>query len=365
MTSKTSVSSFVKELQTCFGGYWRYPEVIDYYYLVNPYFPPRKLAAEFKDAFYNLLTQYPSGMRVNSLLAAKNFHVDVSRIVVGNGASELIASVMKTVKGRCGFIYPSFEEYPNRLSIKQRVPFYLNRADYRYSASDIINFFGRRKHRVEAIVIVNPDNPSGNLIDHRDMLQLVEWTKDQYIRLFVDESFVDFADKPYSLISNKLLKDNPHLVVIKSISKSYGVPGLRLGVVASGDAELIAWMKKDVAIWNINSFAEFYMQIAPKYTKDFRVAYERFRKERIRFYSCLNRFHFLRVIPSQANFFLAEVLPPFTAKKFVEEMFDAGKVLIKDCSGKKALEGNNFIRITIRNKRDNDIFLRALEMICD
>ena len=363
MTSKTSVSSFVKELQTCFGGYWRYPEVIDYYYLVNPYFPPRMLAAEFKDAFYNLLTQYPSGMRVNSLLAAKNFHVDVSRIVVGNGASELIASVMKTVKGRCGFIYTSFEEYPNRLSIRQRVPFYLNRADYRYSASDIINFFGRRKHRVEAIVIVNPDNPSGNLINLRDMLRLVEWTKDQSIRLFVDESFVDFADKPYSLISNKLLKDNPHLVVIKSISKSYGVPGLRLGVAASGDTELISWMKKDVSIWNVNSFAEFYMQIAPKYINDFRKAYELFRKERVRFLARMSESRFLRVIPSQANYFLAEVLPPYTARTFVEKMFRVGKVLIKDCSNKKALEGKQYIRITIRNARDNNMFLAALDKL--
>lgn len=363
MTSKMSVSSFVKELQTCYGGYWRYPDVVDYYYLVNPYFPPRKLAAEFKCAFYNLLTQYPSGMRVNSLLAAKNFHVDVSRIVVGNGASELISSLMKTVKGKCGFIYPSFEEYPNRLPIKRRVPYYLEGTDYRYSASDIINFFGQRKHRVGTIAIVNPDNPSGNLIDRHDMLRLIEWTKSQSIRLLVDESFIDFADRPYSLISDKLLNDNPHLVVIKSISKSYGVPGLRLGVVASGDAELIAWMKKEVAIWNVNSFAEFYMQIAPKYTKDFRAAYERFRKERARFFGRLIESRILRVISSQANYFLAEVLPPYTAKTFVEEMFCTGKVLIKDCSNKKALEGKNFIRITIRNTRDNNLFLKTLDKL--
>ena len=359
MTSKVSVVSFVKELQTCFGGYWRYPEVVDYYYLVNPYFPPRKLAAEFKNAFYDLLTQYPSGMRVNSSLAAKNFHVDASRIVVGNGASELIASLMKTVRGKCGFIYPSFEEYPNRLPVRQRVPYYLEGVDYRYSASDIINFFGQRNHKVGTIAIVNPDNPSGNLIARRDMLCLIEWTKAQAIRLLVDESFVDFSDKPYSLISNKVLKDNPHLVVIKSISKSYGVPGLRLGVDASGDTELIAWMKKDVAIWNVNSFAEFYMQIAPKYTKDFRLAYEQFRKERSRFLGRLLESRILRVIPSQANYFLAEVLPPYTAKTFVEKMFRVGKVLIKDCSNKKALEGKDFIRITIRSTHANNLFLEA------
>ena len=177
------------------------------------------------------------------------------------------------------------------------------------------------------------------------------------------KAFVDFADRSYTLITDKLLRNNPHLAVIKSISKSYGVPGLRLGVVASGDAELIAWMKKDVAIWNVNSFAEFYMQIAPKYTKDFRLAYEQFRKERSRFLGRLSESRILRVIPSQANYFLAEVLPPYTAKTFVEKMFRSGKVLIKDCSNKKALEGKDFVRITIRNTHDNNLFLAALSKL--
>ena len=86
------------------------------------------------------------------------------------------------------------------------------------------------------------------------------------MRFVVDESFVDFADVEgeYSLLKNKILEENPHLYVVKSISKSYGVPGLRLGIMASGDTEVIARMKKDVAIWNINSFGEFYMQIYEK-----------------------------------------------------------------------------------------------------
>lgn len=353
----------VEELHSCFGGFWRWPDVLDYYYLVNPYFPPKRLAKEFKDAFFDLLTQYPSGMRVNAGLAARNFHVDASRIVVGNGASELIKSLMTTVDGKVGFIYPSFEEYPNRIPMECRVPLYLTSKDFTYTVDDLIAFFGQRKNKVAALAMVNPDNPSGNLILKKDMLRLIAWTKQMRVRLFVDESFIDFADKPYSLINDKLLADNPHLVVIKSISKSYGVPGLRLGVLASGDEKLIAWMKKDVAIWNVNSFAEYYMQLAPKYTEDFKRSYGLFRKERDRFYKKLQAFPFLRVMPTQANYFLAEVLPPFTSETLECELFRAGKVLAKKCNGKKGFDGKNYLRITIRNTVDNNRFLMALSTV--
>ena len=78
------------KLQSRYGGYWRYPSMLDFCYLVNPYFPPRKLIDEMRASFERLLTQYPSGMRVNSLLAARNFDVHQEHIIVGNGAAELI-----------------------------------------------------------------------------------------------------------------------------------------------------------------------------------------------------------------------------------------------------------------------------------
>lgn len=122
---------------------------------------------------------------------------------------------------------------------------------------------------MEALLIINPDNPSGNLLSKDEVMVLLEWSRERGIRLIIDESFLDFArsGENISLLNNPMLADNPHLVVIKSISKSYGVPGLRLGMAATSDMELINKMRKDVAIWNINSFAEFYMQIYGKYEK--------------------------------------------------------------------------------------------------
>ena len=104
--------------------------------------------------------------------------------------------------------------------------------------------------------------------------KLLAWGKTQQIQLIVDESFVDFSDdfEHNTLLRNETLADNPQLVVMKSISKSYGVPGLRLGILASSDVALIKWIKKDISIWNINSFAEFYMQIFGKYESDYLAA---------------------------------------------------------------------------------------------
>ena len=244
----------VARLQSRYGGYWRYPKLVDFCYLVNPYFPPQKMKDEIRASFDTLLTQYPSGMHVNSLLAGKNFNVREENIVVGNGAAELIKSLMQCMTGKTGFIRPTFEEYPNRYADADSVVFVPDNPDYAYTADDIMNRFADED--IRNLIVINPDNPSGNYIPKADMLRLIGWAGERNLRLVIDESFVDFADEAdSSLFAQELLDSNPHLFVMKSISKSYGVSGLRLGVLASGDVAAIQAMKKDVAIWNINSFA--------------------------------------------------------------------------------------------------------------
>ena len=147
---------------------------------------------------------------------------------------------------------------------------------------------------------------------------------------------------------------------MKSISKSYGVPGLRLGVLASGNKETIANMKKDVAIWNINSFAEFYLQIFGKYQSDYIKACQKFIVERKRFEEQLSHIDFLRVIPSQANYFLCEVTQKYTSTKLTQLLLTQFNILIKDCKTKKGLEERNFVRIAIRSREDNDRLILKL-----
>ena len=343
-----------------YGGYWRYPQLLDFCYLVNPYFPPQKLIDEIKASFEKLLTQYPSGMGVNSLLAAKNFGVKQECIIVGNGAAELIKSLMEHISGRTGFVRPTFEEYPNRYSSEESVSFFPETSDLSYTADDLMAFFEDKD--ISTLVVVNPDNPSGSYIPKKDMLRLIEWSAEKGIRLVLDESFADFADEEgATLIEQEILSANRHLFVMKSISKSYGVPGLRLGVLASGDTETIAAMKKDVAIWNINSFGEFYMQIAEKYNSDYEDALRRFREERRRFAAALRDTGVLRLSDSQANYFMAELTNGMTAPQLTKYLLVKHSILIKDLS--KKLGNSRAIRIAIRSTEDNDRLIAALRAL--
>ena len=351
----------VSLMQGRYGGYWRYPQLLDFCYLVNPYFPPQRLIDEIQANFTPLLTQYPSGMRVNALLAARNFAVHQRNILVGNGAAELIKALMARLEGVTGFIRPTFEEYPNRYQDRPNVCFTPAGPDFRYTADDLMAFFGPQD--IDNLVLINPDNPTGNYIPAPDVLRLADWAQEKGIRLILDESFADFADEAdNTFIRQDLLDRYRRLYVVKSISKSYGDPGLQLGVLASGDQDLIAALKKDVAIWNINSFAEFYMQIEEKYKKDYARSLELIRAERARFRRELEKLPNLRVIPSQANYLMVELLGGLSARAITRDLLVNRCILVKDLSPK--LGGQQYLRLAVRDTRDNDRLLEALRPLC-
>ena len=347
-----------------YGGFWRFPQMLDFCYLVNPYFPSRRMKDELRANFDTLLTEYPSGMKVNTLIASKCFGVSEPYIVPGNGAAELIKILMEDTQGKTGFIRPTFEEYPNRYNKDCQVTFIPQNEDYRYTADDLMAFFADKD--IQQLMLINPDNPSGNFIPKADVLRLSAWCEERGIRFVVDESFVDFCTDyaTSSLLSDDILEAHPYMVVMKSISKSYGVPGLRLGILASADKELIARIKKEVSIWNLNSFAEFFMQIYNKHEKDYHKACEKFVTERADFERQLRTISFLRVMPSQANYFLCEVLPPHTANEIVIYMLRQHNILTRDCSLKPGLDPQRqYMRIAVRNHDDNTRLVEALKLL--
>ena len=118
-----------------------------------------------------------------------------------------------------------------------------------------------------------------------------------------------------------------------------------------------------VSIWNINSFCEFFMQIYTKYEKDYRRACDKFIEARDEFEAKLRKISFLRVIPSQANYFLVEVLPPYTAKGLVLRMLKDFNILMRDCSGKGGFDGKQYMRIAVRDRNDNNKLIDALKKL--
>ncbi|HHT75873.1 MAG: aminotransferase class I/II-fold pyridoxal phosphate-dependent enzyme [Methanomassiliicoccaceae archaeon] len=357
-----SASEKLTKFQNRYGGYWRYPQMLDFCYLVNPYFPPQQLMDEIKANFEHLISSYPSGLDIDCLLAAKYFRIPKEKVIVGNGASELIKSLMEDIRGNVGMIIPTFEEYPNRLDEEAIIHYSPGNDNFAYTADDLIDYFGDKD--ISALLLINPDNPSGNYMPRQDVIRLAEWAESSKVRLIYDESFVDFADsaEPPTLLDDGILRRFPGLVVVKSISKSFGVPGLRLGVLASGDPNLIAKMRKDVSIWNINSFAEFFLQIWEKYQKDYAYALRRFKNDRSIYLKELKRIKNLRPIPTQANYVMCEVLGGMTAKHLSECLLDQFNIFIKDLSRKKGINGE-YVRLAVRNDEDNKLLLNALDII--
>ena len=220
------------------------------------------------------------------------------------------------------------------------------------------------------MIIINPDNPSGNYISYCGIMKIIDWCKTKNISFILDESFVDFVElenektdiEELTFLKQNILEKCKSLYVIKSISKSYGVPGIRLGVMASSNVYMINELKHDVAIWNINSFAEFYMQIFEKYKKDYVTAIDKFKSSRRKFIKELEEISWLRVMPSQANYVMCELVGKSSAE-ICGSLLERN-IFIKDLS-KKINNGKQYIRIAVRDEYDNKILIDALNLIGD
>lgn len=357
----TEDEQILKQFYSRYGGYWRFPDMLDYCYLVNPYFNRSAIIKEMQDFFPILVSEYPSGMAVNSQLASGCWGIKQEYVIPGNGAAELIKALMENLEGKVGVVRPTFEEYPNRLPDERVITFVPQNETFRYSADDLIRFFG--ENRVENLLLINPDNPSGNFVPVEGIHQVAQWCEENGIQFILDESFVDFSVgyEQNTFLRDEILEKYPHMCVMKSISKSYGVPGLRLGILCSANDALISKIKKQVSIWNINSFAEFFMQIYPKYREDYKFACDQFIQAREDFEVELKKIPFIRVMPSQANYFFLEVLPPYKPLELCATLLKQYNILASACLAKKGIEPNKYMRIAVRNHGDNAKFIQALK----
>jgi len=355
-TTKEKLKLFEKR----FGGFWRFPKLKDYCYLVNPYFPPESMVEEMKSNFSILLDQYPSGAYQNSILAGKIFNIAPENIVVGNGAAELISSAMQKISGKIVIPYPTFNEYPERLQNAEIVEL---KTDFSYTAADV--FQKAKDVKASTVLLINPDNPSGNFLKKDEVLSLCRNLREINCNLVFDESFIDFSEKEirYTLLDENILFENPNLTVIKSLSKSYGVPSLRLGVLANSDSGYVQKIKKANAIWNINSFAEYFMQIFTKYSKYYETACDKIARERKRFSEELSKIAGIKVYKSQANFLLCELQGKISATNLTQKLLDEYNIFIKDLSHKKCFENGKFIRLAVKSEQDDNEFLEVLRKI--
>ena len=357
----TDSQSRLSRISSRYGGFWRYPGLLDFCYLVNPYFPNSRLMGEIKASFEALCTNYPSGLEINNLLAAKSLGLNRDHVLTGNGAAELIKPLIRFFERGVGIVRPSFEEYGN--CARHPVPFTVSTPDFSYTVYDLMEFY--KDKEIDALVLVNPENPTGNYIKKNDVVSLLEFCAERNTYLILDESFLDFsaAEEEPSLMNQETLDAYPNLVLIKSISKSYGVPGLRLGILACSDPSVTALVRKELPVWNINSLAEYFLQIFEKYQSDYTEALRKFKETRIHMYEELGTIRQLKLYPSEANFILCEIIDGCSASQIAELLLNRYNILVKDLSNKSGMEGREFIRIAVRTTEDNNRLADALKHI--
>lgn len=344
--------------QKRFGGYWRFQDLKDFCYLENPKFPPKEMLEKINSFSKELITKYPSNKEIQSLIATSIFDVKQEEIVVGNGSAELIRELGKSLFRKLTLNIPVFNEYISCFDKKNIIKNNTEANDYFYDKETII----KNMKNTKMIAIINPDNPSGNFIEYKDIIEILERAKEKSIKVIFDESFIDFADKEkrYSLIKHNILEKYPNLIVIKSISKSYGVPGLRLGVLASGDKEIVQKIKDRLEIWNVNSIAEYFMQILYMYKKQYEKACDYIAEQRKNMYNELKKISFLSTYKSQANYFMCKLIK-YNSKELTEYLLNTHNILIKNLKDKEGFKNKNYIRIAVKSKEDNCELLDGLK----
>ena len=340
-----------------FGGYWRFNGIKDYCYLVNPYFPTKQMIDKMKYFYNELLFNYPSGQKIEKICASRMFdNVNEDNILIGNGAAELINNLRYIVGKRIGLTIPSFNEYVRCFPDCEIT--YINSSDdnYRLSLNKIID----KLDDVDTMIIISPYNPSGSCLKYEEVIEILDIAKEKNKQVIFDESFMDFANNNYTLIDDDILNKYSDLVVIKSISKSYGVPGLRLGVLASGNEKYIKTINNNLPVWNINSFAEYFLQIINIYKKDYIEGCKKIKEERDRFYKELIKIKDLYIYPSEANYFMCKLLSG-SANELAEYLLDNNKILIKVLNGKNGFDDGEYIRIAIKSTIDNDYLVKSIK----
>lgn len=327
----------LENIHSRFGGFWRFEDKKDFTYLSNPYFPNPSFINEMTENAQKLIHHYPSSQRVNAKLMSAVLNIEENLIAVGNGASELIKLFADHFPNQT-IISPTFKEYENRC--KEPI-----------LCTDISDISPGAN---ECVIIVNPNNPTGELYTKDKLLRLI--SQNTTTTFLVDESFMDFASEPQSLLDESLLKNNPNLYILKSLGKTHGIGGLRLGALVGAS---IAKFNSDIPIWNINSFSEHFMQRFKKHEKHYQKSLENIKNERVNMERKLSMLLNVTIKESHGNFVYFE-LATQTAKDLQEFLFDNGFII-------KLIEINqdvSGIRLAIRDGLDNHLLIVATERFC-
>ncbi len=338
------------------GSHWRFG-VRDHELLCNVHFPPERMIRALAGPLDALVRHYPAGSGLLAELVASVVDRSPAEVAVANGSAELI-KLLAQLSGPVAVPVPGFNEYENVLRPGQLVPFPLDPPDF---GLDVDAYAGVVRERGCAVaVVVSPNNPTGVAVPAADLRRLCALVAPATVLL--DESFVDFAAPPAgSLLPD--LDEHPNLVVLKSVSKVYGVGGLRLGFSATADPARARWIAARLPIWNVNGPAEEFLRLLPHFRADFEASCAQVRAETRELAGLLAALPGVHVVPPDANFVLLRLPAGRLAAEVADALFAARGILTKDCGGKTMPDGARWLRVASRTRAENAALAAALATV--
>jgi histidinol-phosphate/aromatic aminotransferase/cobyric acid decarboxylase-like protein len=348
-------------ISTQHGGYWQHG-FIDHAYLYNLYFPPTRFFDQLTSQIRELVLNYPVAQGVLAEMVGDIIDQSPERIVVGNGAAELIKIVSGHIAKTLIIPVPSFNEYADAAPEGQVIEFQLNAPSFDL---DVDKFAAEAARcNADVAVVVTPNNPTSLLVPKSDLIRLLGKLAKHDCMLIVDESFIDFTAEPDQITLELDIAEYSNLAIFKSMSKAYGICGLRIGYMLCANTAFTEKVRQGLSIWNLNGLAEAFLRHAPEYREEFKISCAKVRADRDRFYEELCTIKGLMVYKPDANYIFcrlpddAPTGPEVTKKLFVEH-----NIYIKHCEGKNMPESNRYVRIASRTPAENKTLVAALNTI--
>jgi len=344
-----------------YGSYWLYG-FTDHNYLYNLYFPPEAVLTYIRNHVHKLVESYPSGQATIAGLVGLAINQPTQQIVVGNGASELIKIISGHLYNHIIIPEPSFNEYANAAPKGKVTGFTLKPPSFQLDVDEFAD--EARRCQADVAVVVTPNNPTSLKVPKSDLLRLARKLAKQDCILIIDESFIDFVEEREQCTLEQDITEHENMAILKSMSKAYGICGLRLGYLLTANQELANAVRKEVPIWNINGFAEAFLRLLPRYHREFAESCQEVRSDRDNLYESLSSIPGLVVYKPDANFVFCRLPdgapsgPEVTRQLFIEY-----NTYIKHCAGKPLLESDRYLRIASRTKPENHKLFKALENI--
>jgi len=347
--------SFNKEsrlaiLEETFGGYWNF-DILDFCFIRNMHFPPESMISEIRNNLPYLLTNYGSKQALLDQKLSYVLQCAPDRLLALNGASQVYPILRSLLKGRKILLPdPTFGEYTRIFNAH---------ATYQDRVGVDIKEVEKKLASCDVAVFVNPNNPTGSIVSTAWLVGLVDANPDKLF--IVDESFIEFSDQP-SIMAELERSPRKNVLIIKSMSKSYGVPGIRLGFIYTCDTGLFALLKNEIPIWNMNSIAEFYLEILLKNKAELAGSFTQTMQDRAAFVDSLRTLGTVdHVYPSGADFLLVRTIDNKAhAHDLVKHLLIHDAMYIKDVTNKMGGEGRKYYRIAVRLPEEN---IRLVEAI--